>query len=900
MKQLSFLRTAPVRGLSSLLFRALCFFALMTLTLLVPAGAQTAAKVSGVVRDPTGALIPGATVQLAHARGAVVGSAITDGGGHFLFAQPVAGDYHLVVVRPGFSSLDQALHVTESPMAPMALTLNLADVTTSVNVDAAQDIDVAAPENNNDVATVSANDMKTLPVFDGDIVATLSAFLDTGIAGEGGTTLIVDGVETSSVGVAASAIERVSINEDPYSAEYRQPGRGQVEVITKSAADHFHGSASFTYRNSALNGTNYFATTKPSEQRNLYEGYLTGPIKPLRNTAFLFSMSRKERDVYAQVLATTLPTVMPTVNVYTPTRTTEISMKVSRQYNDHHSAYVLYKFHDEGDVNDGVGGLVQETAGYAENDFDQDLTYHDDLSVSANILNQLDVHYERDDQSVINNVEAQQTIVEGVGTFGSAQLDAVYTENNPTVNDMVTWTVGKRVPQTMKFGIQIPNMGRRIWEDETNREGTYTYGTIPYCVLGGTCPSIPCTKATPENCTPSVAYHLQLASTFSIQQGQSRFQTLFAQPSGFFLDQMQLGKKLTVTPGLRYDFQNTLSNTKDGVEPRLSIAYMVDKKHALVVRTGSGIYIRRVGVNIGQQLARYQFAAERNLLITSGTCLTGCSPTELAEQPPSLFQYQPGLQAPVQAYFGLSVERQVTKNSTLVIGYNGYRGWHALRSVDINAPLPPFTSTVRPNPNFAQVLQLQSQGYQKTDGMSVSYRGRVGNVVSGFLQYTLQHSDANTTFSTFMPQNQYKPNDEWSRSDFDQRQRLGLFATLYPDKPLTVGVGFYDNTPLPYTITTGTDDYKTGVFNARPAGVPRNSLNGGDFQDLQLKVGYTYKLHPRVKDDESALAFSVSSFNTLNRVNFLTYNGVLGSPSFMQPNTASDPRRLQLQVSYTF
>jgi len=880
MKLPSFLRYAPVRGLHALPFRARCFFALMTLPLLVPAGfSQTAApaKVSGIVRDPTGALIPGATVEMTRTGGPVIVSTTTDDGGHFQMAQPAGGDYDLIVVRTGFSPLDQALHVTRTPLAPLTLTLNLADVTTSVNVDAAQDIDVAAPENNQNAAAVSADDMKTLPVFDGDIVATLSTFLDTGIAGEGGATLIVDGVEASSVGVAASAIERVSTNEDPYSAEYRQPGRGQVEIITKSAADHFHGSASFTYRNSALNGTNYFATTKPSEQRNLYEGYLTGPIKPLRNTTFLFSMSRKERDVYTQVLATTLPTVMPTQNVYTPTRTTELSMKVSRQYNDHHSGYVLYKFHDDGAVNDGVGGLVQQTAGYSDNDFDQHLTYHDDLTISANILNQLDLHYERDYQSVINNTEAQQTIVEGVGTFDSAQLDAVYTENNPTITDMVTWTLGKQVPQTLKFGIQLPNMGRRIWEDRTNRQGTYTYAN-------------------------AAAYASGTASSFSIQQGQSRFQTLYAQPSGFFLDQMQLGKRFTVTPGVRYDFQNTLSNTKDGVEPRLSIAYMVDKKHALVVRTGSGIYIRRVGVNIGQQLARYQFAAERNLLITDGLCLvpTACTPTLLAEQPPSLFQYQPGLQAPVQAYFGLSVERQITKNSTVTVEYNGYRGWHALRSVDVNAPLPPFTSYARPNPNFGQVLQLQSQGYQKTDGMSVSYRGRVGNVVSGFLQYTLQHSDANTTFSTFMPQNQYKPNDEWSRSDYDQRQRLGLFATLYPDKPINVGVGFYNNTPLPYTITTGTDDYKTGVFNARPAGVPRNSLNGGNFQDLQLRVGYTRKLHPRWKDDESALAFSVSSFNTLNRVNFETYNGVQGSPSFMQPTTASDPRRLQLQISYSF
>jgi len=838
-------------------------------------GTAAPAKLSGVVRDPTGALVPGAKVQLERAGGVVIGSVTTDSGGRFQLALPLSGDYELLVACPGFSPLDRKLHVAQTPSSPLTLTMALASVADSVTV-SASDVDVAAPDANKDAATITADDVKNLPIFDGDIVAALAPFLDAGVAGEGGTTLMVDGVESSSLAVATSAIQSVTTNEDPYSAEYRQPGRGQVEIITKSTADHFHGEASFTYRNSALNGTNYFATVKPSEDRRLYEGYLTGPIKPLRDTAFLFSMSRKERNVDTQVLATTLPTVMPEQNVPAPTRTTQITMKVSRQYNDHHSAYVLYTFEDDGGVNQNVGALVQASAGYKDNDFDQHLTYHDDLTISPTILNQLTLHYERDYQSDISTNKVPQIIVNGVATFGGAQLDAVYTENNPTITDQVSWSVSKHLPQQMKFGIQLPNLGRRVWEDMTNRQGTYTFASAAAFASG----------------TPS---------SFSIQQGQSRFTTLFAQPSAFFLNQMQVTSRLTVTPGMRYDFQNTLSNTKDGFLPRLSIAYLADKAHALVVRVGGGFYIRRVGVNIGQQLARYQFAAERNLLLTTNLCypdINACN--TLANDPPSLFQYQPNLQAPQQGYFGLSVERQVTKNSTVSLGYNGYRGWHALRSVDINAPLPPFTSPVRPNPNFAQVLQLQSQGYQKTDGMNLSYRGRIRNIVSGFLQYTWQHADSNTEFSTFQPQNQYEPNDEWSRTAFDQRQRLSMFATLYPDKPLTLGIGFFNNTPLPYTVTTGTDVYQTGIFNARPAGVPRNSLNGGSFQDVQLRLGYTHKLHPGKKDDESALAFSASSFNTLNRVNFETYDGVQGSPDFMQPTTASDPRRIQLQVGYSF
>jgi hypothetical protein len=430
----------------------------------------------------------------------------------------------------------------------------------------------------------------------------------------------------------------------------------------------------------------------------------------------------------------------------------------------------------------------------------------------------------------------------------------------------------------LKFGVQLPNLGRRVLEDQTNRNGTYTFASL-------------------------TAYEQNQPETFTIQQGQSRFLTHFDQPGAFVLDQIQVTPRLTVTPGVRYDFQNALPGTMDAVLPRLSVAYVIDPKHGFVVRTGAGTYMRRVGVNIGQQLARYQYAAERSLLITQNICYVPGSNTycgALNAQPPNLFNFEPNLKAPMQAYFGLSLERQLTKTSTVTVEYNGYRGWHALRSIDINAPLPPFTSAARPNPNFGQILQQQSGGYQKSDGMTVSYRGRIGKVFSGFMQYEYQHADSDTEFSTFVPENQYEPNAEWARQSWDQRQRLNMFGTFYPNKPLNVGFGFYDYTPTPYSITTGTDDYKTGILNARPAGVPRNSLNGDDYQDFQVRLGYTLKLRPRLKDASPTVQLSLSSFNTLNRANFGGYVGVESSPEFMQPTTASNARRIQIGAGYNF
>ena len=837
--------------------------------------ATRAATLTGHLQDPTGAIIPGAKIELQRPDGTVVSTVVSDSAGQFRIPQPVPGEYRLTIALPGFEPLAHSLRVTTAPLAPLTLTMNLASVSTVVNVDASQNVDTLASDQNQDSPSVNASDIKTLPIFDNDIVGTLSAFLDAGIAGETGTTLVIDGVEKSTLGVAPSAVENVTINQDPYAARYSTPGRGQMEITTKSTADHFHGTVTVNYRNSALNATNYFATSKPPENREIYEGFLTGPIKPLHNTAFLFTLNRQVRNVYTQVLATTIPTPIPAQNVPSPSMSTGLTMKVSRQYNDHHSAYVTYELYRGSFSNQNIGGLVQASAGYTSYNFDQDVVYHDDYILSPNKLNQFSFLFEFNNDSTVSDSKDPATIIQGVATFGGAQNDSVQTEYNPNISDIFTWTHGIH---QFKFGVQLPNMGRRVLEDMTNRQGTYTFASL-------------------------AAYQAQAAglSSVSIQEGQSRFLTHYLQPQAFFQDQIQLTPRLTASPGVRYFWQNALPGTMDGIQPRLSFAYMLDKKHAMVLRVGSGIYFRRVGVNIGQQLARYQYAAEQSLLLTTNlTCYpTPTSPCTYSG-PPSLFNFQPNLKSPVQGYYGLSLERQVTSKSTLTVAYGGYRGWHALRSIDINAPLPPFTSTARPNPNYAQVLQLNSGGYQKSDGLTVSFRGRIGNVYSGFLQYGWQHAGSDTEFSTFIPENQYNPNAEWSRTNNDQRQRLSMLSTFFPDRIFNLGVGFYDYSGVPYSITTGNDDYNDGLSNARPAGVPRNSLTGSDFQNLELRWGYNYKLRPQLKDASPVLGFSVSSFNSLNRPNFTSFVGVQSSPHFMQPTEANAPRRLQLGASFTF
>src|SRR5205823_9154371 len=87
------------------------------------------------------------------------------------------------------------------------------------------------PSENRDAAALDRQALDDLPIFDQDVVATMSRFLDTGALGTNGVALIVDGIEEGGV-LSASAIRRVTIINNHHSAEYSRHGRARLEITT--------------------------------------------------------------------------------------------------------------------------------------------------------------------------------------------------------------------------------------------------------------------------------------------------------------------------------------------------------------------------------------------------------------------------------------------------------------------------------------------------------------------------------------------------------------------------------------------------------------------------------------------------------------------------------------------
>lgn len=867
-----------------------------------------AATVQGVVADPTGAIVPNAEVDLVNPDGSIEGTTKSGGDGNFQMPAPHTGNFTLIISEPGFQTVQ--LPVTVKPnvilvtapvahimAAPLHITMPIAAVATSVRVNGDTDEDLTAPESNRDSSVLTASDLKALPIFDNDYVTAMSSFLDDSASATGGSGLMVDGVEANRATVSASAVQEVRINQDPYSAQYYWPGRGQMEIITKSAADKYHGQFNFLFRDSSLNAQNALAPSKPFEQRRVYEGHLTGPIFFAKKSSFLASFNRAEEDLDSVVDATIVPTTADPAglfqaNVPSPTRDTEFSVRAAHQFGDKYSAYAQYSYEEWTGQNQGVGGQALQSSGYNSEYHEDDTVVHVDSTLSPVLLNQLSIVGEHDFNSHANVIEAPRVSVSGDFVGGSAQGDYLSTEYNFRISDMITWTRGRH---TFKFGAGIPHISRRAFDDNTNALGTYTFG-----------PTLASDGVTVEQ-TALQNYTNNLPSEFSQNTGDVHFIYHQQEMGAFIQDQWKINDRFSITPGIRYDWQNFLATKRLGFAPRVSFAWVVDQDSKLVLRGGGGIYYDRFGSGPLLDLARYEDARRRSIQVSLNPAdlpASGCVPvsecTTITEQPPNLAQLAPDAAIPYQIQYGLSIERQLGEKATGIISAYTARGIHEFRSVDINAPTPESGYTERPNADYGMIRQMQPYGFFEGSGLDISYRGRLNKYFTGFGRYTWSHYESNTNGIGWFPQNQYAPNDEWSNASFDRRNRLGMYAMFNPKSVYNIATGIFANTGRPWTITTGTDLYGDSLFNTRPDGVARNTETAPSYVDLDLRWGHDFAVSSNKDEDAPRVGFSAGAFNLLNHQNPSSIDTVDTSPTFGEVTADNPPRRLQLGMRVEF
>jgi hypothetical protein len=841
--------------------RATLFLTLLSTSLLGQVVVQT---ITGIVKDPSQAPVPAVTVTLQQGR--TTRQAQSDAEGGFRFARVAPGRYELKVQVRGFKPVTARVVVGSQAVVPVELNLVLADVSETVTVAAESgQVSTDVSENLNAIQLDRAA-LDNLPSFGQDYIGTLSRFLDPGSVGTGGVTLVVDGVEATKAGVSASAIQEIKINQNPYTAEFSRPGRGRIEIITKAGADAFHGTFNVVFRDQHLNARDAFASTRSPEQRRIYEGSLVGPVGSGKNTSFVVTGNREEDDLQAVIFARNASGPVQGISP-TPVRNTEFSARITHQFTDRNVAFWQYSYQDRFSRNQGVGGFVLPEAGFNVGFREDQAIFNHRGVITPKLLSQFRILFGRYSAPTISLTQSPRLVVVDAFTAGGAQADALRTEAHFAFNWIVSYSRGNH---TIKTGINVPDWSRRGSNDYTNRLGTYSFSSLA---------------------------DYQQAKPFSLvrQQGDGKVVFIEKVLGGFVQDEWQARPNLTVSTGLRFDWQNYFHD-HNNFSPRISLAYAPGKTRRTVIRVGGGFFYDRTGPLIINDLLRFDGQRLQRFVITNPNYPQNALP---AASPASVVRLDPAIRIPYTMQYSVGIERQLTKATTVSANYILTRGVSLFRSRDANAPLPPQFS-VRPDAGLNVFRQIEAAGRLNANALEVTLRGRVTRYFNGLAQYTFGRSLTDTSGVTSFPARSYDWSGEWGRADFDRRHVFNLAGNVTAHRWLALGFVIQAQSQAPFNITTGRDDNQDGLANDRPINVNRNVGKGRATVGVDVRWYHDFFLQKAAKDKGPAITVAADAFNLLNHVNYTTFGGAMSSPFFGLPVASQPARRLQLSVRFRF
>ena len=291
----------------------------------------TTSTLVGLVRDTSGAVIPGASVVATHEGTGVAREGITDANGEFVFSALPNGPYTVKLELTGFKTLqNQGMLLGAGQTVRQTFTLEVGALAETVTVAGEAPLIETAASLQAD--SLGSQEVRELPVSRRNLTNLMSLTAGVNVSGDGmvqmngvaagGTGLTVDGTEANSNPEARSlsqyggqnqisvmsldSISEVQIVKGVLPAEYGGVAGGQINVISRSGTNNFHGSAFYSGQNEKFNARNFFSTTaKPVGKFNQYGGTLGGPV--LRNKAFFFATYEGYKENVQRNLSETVP-----------------------------------------------------------------------------------------------------------------------------------------------------------------------------------------------------------------------------------------------------------------------------------------------------------------------------------------------------------------------------------------------------------------------------------------------------------------------------------------------------------------------------------------------------------------------------------------------------------------
>jgi hypothetical protein len=785
------------------------------------------ATMTGIVTDPSHSVVQDATVTLTSVETGIERFTTTNGVGAYSFSSLPVGKYTASIAATGFQTLQFAsfnLEVGETRTVNAALSVSTVGASVQVT-EASADLNQSSAEIG---GVIQGAQVQKLPMNGRSFVRLMS--LVPGAIDDGGSTqdqirfaglsqednnFQIDGIDAGGINhqfekvdlrlqIPVEAIAEFRAASATYSADQGGSAGGQVQIVTKSGSNVFHGAAWEFVRNSMFDARPWGSVKLPQLQLNNFGANFGGAV--IKNKLFFFA----NWEAYRQVLAQQVTGLVPTVTY----RAAVIAKNPSL-------APILNSFVVGGNPTNDPNALsfsgagrnpVQEDSGMTRVDyninsktnlFGRFTTDH----YSASSPNGVQVSSNGQLNSAFNSLTSPSAVIDLQRTF-TANL---FTDFRFGFNRDEFHEGGNEVlPFTVSFSnffsnLSLPNTDDRfdtsynLDDDTTFVRGRHTFKAgflVRRVQENKNTPKIPVVTATYLNETNLMnnimdSYQYQGASDMTGQR-----QTEYG---AYIMDEIKVRPNLTINAGLRYDYWSVdhdvfgrgivvdpytcpnlvcpsgsawYKSDPSNVGPRLSLAWSPARLHGkTVIRVGSGIFY-------GQGQFGHLGQAVGNL------------PTQF-----TLNQKQvPGLSYPVTPYLGAavhsvtytaqdrnrknlavdewsaSIQHEVAKDTTVQVSYIGSKGTHLWTNSIVNTVDP--GTGLRPYKSFAAIAYFRTDGISNYNALEVGLHRNLSTGLLVTANYQWSHAlddGAVGGAEASVPQNITCRSCEYASSQFDMR-----------------------------------------------------------------------------------------------------------------------------------
>jgi len=895
------------------------------------------ASLNGVVSDPNGAVVVGASV-MAH-NNAINASyrTTTDAQGRFHFPYLEVGQYEVRAAASGFQDEVKALELSVGAAVNLPLRLHIQG-STSVTIAAYQG---ALPEADRTELreTISQAEVRTLPylvrnyldlallapgVSPTNTASTQTLAETSEVVGQGysinsqrnfSNSFVVDGLSANddAAGVAGNVFSMDAVSEFQVvtaggQAEFGRALGGYFNIVTRAGTNYWHGNAYGFLRNQRMNADNALSGSRLPLTQGQYGASLSGPMRKDRTFAFgNFEESRLKTDGIVAVTPTNaaainahlaatgyqaplLPVATGPTTLYPTTLHTDtLFFRGDHLFSEKDRFNVRYSLYQLSSLNArGAGGLSEVSNGTSVFDVSHTIAVSNIATFSSQFYNETRGQFVYDNLNAPPNDQLGPTVtISGVAVFGRSISSPTARKNY--MYEAADNLVVERGAHTFKLGADFLYNSDTITYPQSLR-GSYSFSSLSNFLSG----------------TYNSQGYTQNFGTPTVQQGNSN--------AGFYAqDEWKAASSVTVNAGLRYDleFLQTIHTSWAHVSPRLGVAWSPLASRKMVVRGSYGIFYDRIPL---RPLANALLSADNTTDLTKAAFLsytfspgqTGAPlfPAVAAAPPAGAVEnfslMSPTIHTPYSQQIGLDVERQIGHASTLDVSYQHLRGVHLIGAINTNINV----DGTRPDPTRGNIKPYSSAFDSYYDGLEASFAGHPASW--GYVRVSYTWSKAIDDISEFFfsaPINNFNPGEDRSRADDDQGYRVVFDGILSaPDRwqsVLTHGwrlsgiLQYYSR--LPFNVVTGANTKQataqrpcTATYSLTVSGgtnpcteglagtvIGRNAGIGFDYFGLNARLSRTFKLSDTLKLETMA-----EGFNTLNHRNDMIPNGTWGTGTY--------------------